>query len=269
NEQLSADSTTQQASEKKKEKIVTDFLTIDQNELNLDEALADVTASEHFILIESTEMSAKRTRVIADIEKMACEWIRTVSCSKGRMDDEQQRAYVCCYGSYELGVHFESSDMDLLCIGPRHIRQQDFFSQFVTILRANSNICNILVIAKTIPYLFIYIYLFYSIPSAFVPLLKFTYMDIDIDMVYAQWNKDMIDPTTLDLFDNSCVAPNKESIMSVNGLFVCVCVLVSLLALLSPLCRCANTHNQRRKNNAIDQETSSKLDCFPKIPPSN
>ncbi|ETN97740.1 hypothetical protein RFI_39785 [Reticulomyxa filosa] len=33
--------------------------------------------------------TTKRIRVIADIEKMACEWIQTVSCSKGRMKDEQ------------------------------------------------------------------------------------------------------------------------------------------------------------------------------------
>ncbi|ETO32338.1 poly (a) polymerase type 1, partial [Reticulomyxa filosa] len=145
------------------------------------------------------EKSSKRDKVIAEIERMACEWVQMVSRSKG-IEDTSQKAFVCSYGSYSLGVHLDSSDIDLLCIAPVHVTSHDFFTHFLHSLQCNPNISNIL-----------------SIPTAFIPLLKFTYQDIEVDMVFGQWNEEVIDLTTFDLSDDY-IFPNKESIMSVNGL---------------------------------------------------
>ncbi|ETO12369.1 hypothetical protein RFI_25007 [Reticulomyxa filosa] len=51
----------------------------------------------------------------------------------------RQRAYVCCHGSYELGVYFESSDIDLVLHWLETHQQRDFFfPQFVTIFADQS-----------------------------------------------------------------------------------------------------------------------------------
>ncbi|ETO28521.1 poly(A) polymerase [Reticulomyxa filosa] len=98
-----------------------------------------------FFFFKKKEISLRRSRLIGEIKRMTCEWERKSSLSKGRKCNDQPNVYVCCYGSYELDVHFESSDMDLLCIGPKYLKPQDFFTQFADILRSNADVSNILV----------------------------------------------------------------------------------------------------------------------------
>ena len=50
-----------------------------------------------------------------------------------------------------------------------------------------------------------------------MPVLKFNFLGIDIDLVYAKWDTDYIDTKTFDLFDNNLAIKEKESLLSLNG----------------------------------------------------
>lgn len=44
------------------------------------------------------------------------------------------------FGSCKLGVHTPASDLDMLCVGARHITQGDFFVDLVEYLRTEAEV---------------------------------------------------------------------------------------------------------------------------------
>jgi len=81
----------------------------------------------------------------------------------------QEKARLISFGSYRLGVHSPSADLDLLAVCPPHISRETFFSSFVDILNNDERATSI-----------------HPISGAFTPVLKF-YMDgIPIDMLFVQ-----------------------------------------------------------------------------------
>jgi poly(A) polymerase len=60
------------------------------------------------------------------------------------------------FGSYRLGVHGETSDLDLLALAPPYVNRSDFFSSLVTILQ-NDPYCQQV----------------HPIPTAYTPVIKF------------------------------------------------------------------------------------------------
>ena len=60
-------------------------------------------------------------------------------------DIDRSSCYIFPFGSYELNAHVESSDIDLLCVGPKSITRDMLFKEFVQILESDDRITDILV----------------------------------------------------------------------------------------------------------------------------
>jgi len=98
-------------------------------------------------------------------------------------------------------VHTPDTDIDALCIAPRHIeRQKHFFGELFDILRKNPSVSKIT-----------------EVKEAFVPVIKMVFEGVDIDLLFARveyqevtGDLDLLDPNIL----RNC---DKESIRSLNG----------------------------------------------------
>ena len=73
------------------------------------------------------------------------------------------------FGSYRLGVHNKGADIDTLCVAPRHILREDYFSSFVEMLRVQDEVTDLR-----------------PVPETFVPVIKFCFDGIDIDLLFAR-----------------------------------------------------------------------------------
>ena len=109
-------------------------------------------------------MTEKRKNIINEVSKLSTRWIQ--SCLKNNdflpiSDIERSSCYIFPFGSYELNAHFESSDIDLLCVGPKQITRDMLFTQFVKILQSDNRVTDILVCYNHT----VYIILFYFILS--------------------------------------------------------------------------------------------------------
>jgi poly(A) polymerase len=71
-------------------------------------------------------------RVAAAVKKFVYE----VSLSRGLSEAAANAAggKIFTFGSYRLGVHGPGSDIDTLCVVPKHVSREDFFDTFEKIL---------------------------------------------------------------------------------------------------------------------------------------
>eukprot|EP01083_Nonionella_stella_P050029 133192_1 len=178
----------------------------DSNEHQLNETLRQLQKAKNIKIFESKEMTQKRRHIICEVEKLTTQWIQRCLKKNDSLPQSQidkSSSYICAFGSYELNVHFESSDIDLLCIGPKYITRDMLFTEFVTMLETDPRVTDIL-----------------QLRHAFVPLLKFSFEGIDIDLVYAQWDIEVIDTDhkkeDINVFSSNFVK-DQDTLFSLNG----------------------------------------------------
>jgi poly(A) polymerase len=63
-------------------------------------------------------------------------FVRTVAMSRGLSEATATAAggKIFTFGSYRLGVHGPGSDIDTLCVVPKHVSRDDFFEVFEPML---------------------------------------------------------------------------------------------------------------------------------------
>ena len=71
-----------------------------------------------------------RMEVLARLNQLVKQWIKDLSLEKGMPPSvaETVGGHVYTFGSYRLGVHNKGADIDALCVAPRHIQREDYFS---------------------------------------------------------------------------------------------------------------------------------------------
>ena len=72
-------------------------------------------------------------------------------------------AKIDTFGSYRLGVHNPGSDIDTLCVAPRHVERVDFFNELVDMLKEQEDVTEL-----------------QPVPDAYVPVLKFKFSGISV-----------------------------------------------------------------------------------------
>ena len=70
---------------------------------------------------EDTDRFRLRREIIREIEELMKVWVREETEAMGRL---------VCYGSYKLSVIDSESDLDLLCVVPRGVTRNSFFTSF-------------------------------------------------------------------------------------------------------------------------------------------
>ncbi|KAK8351661.1 hypothetical protein V6Z12_A05G047900 [Gossypium hirsutum] len=154
-------------------------------------------------LYESKEEAAKREEVLGRITEIVKIWVKQLTRQRGYTDQmvEEAKAVIFTFGSYRLWVHGPGADIDTLCVGPSYVnREEDFFIILHDILAEMEEVTEL-----------------QPVPDAHVPVMKFKFQGISIDLLYASISL-LVVPDDLDI---SCVSVlhnvDEQSVRSLNG----------------------------------------------------
>lgn len=154
-------------------------------------------------LYESTEESAKREEVLGKLDQIVKDWVKQLTSQRGYTDQmvEEANALLFTFGSYRLGVHGPGADIDTLCVGPSYVnREEDFFIVLHEILAQTEDVTEL-----------------QPVPDAHVPVMKFKFHGISIDLLYASVSL-LVVPADLDISQGSVLYDVDEAtVRSLNG----------------------------------------------------
>ncbi|NXU34446.1 PAPOG polymerase, partial [Drymodes brunneopygia] len=162
-----------------------------------------IEAMKPFGVFEDQEELYHRTTVLGKLNNFVRQWISELAESKNLPPaiTEQVGGKIFTFGSYRLGVHTKgSSDIDALCVAPSHVERSDFFQSFFEKLKNLEEVKNLR-----------------AIEDAYVPVIKFEFDGIEIDLVFAKLSLPTVSDD-LDLRDDSCLKSlDIRCIRSLNG----------------------------------------------------
>ncbi|KAH9301129.1 hypothetical protein KI387_012712, partial [Taxus chinensis] len=167
-----------------------------QRTLDLEKVLEDAG------LYESEEQSALRKEALGQIQQIVNLWVKQVTRDKGYTEQmvEESNAKVFTFGSYRLGVHGPGADIDTLCVGPDYAnREEDFFIILHDVLAGMPEVTEL-----------------NRVPDAHVPVMKFKFRGISIDLLYSSVSLHII-PNDLDISQESILYNlDEQSVRSLN-----------------------------------------------------
>ncbi|RWR76416.1 PolyA polymerase, putative isoform 1 [Cinnamomum micranthum f. kanehirae] len=124
-------------------------------------------------LVPSQEEELKRKYAIEQLKEIVQVWVKKVARQGRRLpknEIERAGATILTYGSYGLGVHGPESDIDALCVGSAFATNaEDFFIVLHNMLQSRPEVSEI-----------------HCVKNAKVPLMRFKFNGISIDLPYAQ-----------------------------------------------------------------------------------
>lgn len=171
-------------------------------------------------LYETTAGKQLRERVLVELNAIIQTWIRKLSLSLllPEHDANNSGARICTFGSYRLGVDGPGADIDTLVITPRHVKRAvHVFGQMdpatgqapsqdivlLEMLRSDPAATNIV-----------------AVPDAYVPVIKFEYRAVEIDLLCAPLQYTRI-PEKLDILDDNILKNVDDATQrSINGVRV-------------------------------------------------
>ncbi|KAK6911991.1 Poly(A) polymerase, central domain, partial [Dillenia turbinata] len=153
-------------------------------------------------LYESKEEDARREEVLGRIRQIVKDWVKQLTRLRGYTDQmvEDANALILTFGSYRLGVHGPGADIDTLCVGPSYVSREDFFYILHDMLAEMEEVTEL-----------------QPVPDAHVPVMKFKFEGISIDLLYASISL-LVVPDDLDISDMSVLYNIDEpTVRSLNG----------------------------------------------------
>ncbi|KAF7456081.1 polyA polymerase [Cryptosporidium felis] len=153
-------------------------------------------------LYETVEGMKKREYVLASLNKLVREWIYEASLEHSMNEEEAISAGggIFTFGSYRLGVVAAGSDIDTLCIAPRHISRESFFTFFLAKLQQDINVTKV-----------------QPVPDAYTPIIKMVYHGMEMDLLFACLNLSRI-PNDLNTLDDELLKNvDEKTARSLNG----------------------------------------------------
>jgi len=154
---------------------------------------------------ESEEEAKTREIVLGRLASLVKKFVYTVGITRGLSEAAATAAggKIFTYGSYRLGVHGPGSDIDTLCVVPKHVMREDFFDIFEGMLKETDGVTEAS-----------------GVPDAYVPLIKAKVSGIPIDLVMARLALSSI-PDDLSLQDDNLLRNlDERCVRSLNGMFM-------------------------------------------------
>ncbi|KAI0180834.1 Poly(A) polymerase [Hypoxylon sp. FL1284] len=134
--------------------------------------LEELRRQNTFEIVSETK---KRERVLADLQRIANEFVKRVAREREPQNEvliRDARGEVFTYGSYCLGVYGPGSDIDTLVTAPRYVTRDDYFKYFPSLLEEMAPSGAITDLT--------------AVEDAFVPIIKFEYYGISIDLIFSR-----------------------------------------------------------------------------------
>uniref|UniRef100_A0A7S2T512 Poly(A) polymerase n=1 Tax=Chloropicon primus TaxID=1764295 RepID=A0A7S2T512_9CHLO len=156
-----------------------------------------------FGLYEPEEESRRREEVLGRLYEILQRWIKATT-ERNMGADFAQEAHVelFTFGSYRLGVHTPGSDLDTLCIGPRHVsRDRDFFGRMGSTGEVGDpatagGVLNLCGENKESLYCLLEgvedVETIVGVPEAIVPEIKMVFLGVEIDLAFVSLELDVI-----------------------------------------------------------------------------
>ncbi|KAG6330921.1 hypothetical protein ID866_8171 [Astraeus odoratus] len=151
---------------------------------------------------ESVEEARTREMVLGRVAALVKKFVYQVSLKHGLSETAASAAggKIFTFGSYRLGVHGPGSDIDTLCVVPKHVSREDFFEAFEDMLRSMEGVTEVS-----------------GVPEAFVPIIKTKICGIPLDFLMARLALSSI-PDDLSLKDNNLLRNlDERCVRSLNG----------------------------------------------------
>jgi poly(A) polymerase len=153
-------------------------------------------------LATSAEVELRKS-VLNEIQKIINKWIQEASTKQGFTGEALRMACgkVFTFGSFRLGLVTPASDIDALCVAPKHISRDDFFESLLPILEGNQHVSELS-----------------GVPDAVVPIIKMKYREVEVDLTFARLNLAVVDSKLENLdSDNLLKHLDEKTVRSING----------------------------------------------------
>ncbi|XP_954669.1 polyA polymerase, putative [Theileria annulata] len=165
-------------------------------------------------LYETDEGKKRREDILESLNRLLQQFVRRqAKINRGLTDQEasQVSGKLLTFGSYRLGIVAPDSDIDVLCLCPRSVTRESFFSDFYNTLTKVEGI------SKLQP-----------VPDAYTPVIKLYFYEISIDILFANLDAPTVSPHINVLDDNILRNMNDSTVRSINGCRVASYILDSV-----------------------------------------
>lgn len=182
------------------------------NDLKASRELLNLLKSHN--LYETEEGKKRREDILESLNRLLQQFVRRqAKITRGLTDQEasQVSGKLLTFGSYRLGIVAPDSDIDVLCLCPRSVTRESFFSDFYNTLNKVDGISKL-----------------QAVPDAYTPVIKLYFYDISIDILFANLDAPTVSPNINVLDDNILRNMNDSTVRSINGCRVASYILDSV-----------------------------------------